>query len=1179
MDKIGYAPVLGKRRLTLLLAAITLFLPVSVKASQPTDLHGLRKGQALLDFEVANLYSGAEGDIVGAKFWHIPSGSPVFVFQRETVPEAFMWVDTPAETNQGLAHALEHLLVGKGTTGRYSSLLKEMRLSTSCAATYRDFNYYCFSSGAGLEGFFEQLHAWLEALYKPDFTNAEAELEFYHFGVTADPATKRKLLIEKGTVYDEMASRQGIYSYYYVSNQKAFGELNPLGLDGGGVPDEMRGVPPEDIRKFHERHYRLGPTTGFIFLVSPKENLADFLSKVSTELRTYSRPSRGITGHPAPIPKYPIASPGQIQPTISRFPGADETSPGEILLAWPPVENTSIVDLKLLQLFLHGLASGEQSSLYKTLVDSKSRQGDFGATAVWSTAFLANSPEFGVPQMWISGIAGNRISVALIDQLRGIVLKKMQEVSAYPDRSASLLAFNKMMARVVQTEHRSELVWTKSPPLFGASESPSDWKEYLEYLEMDPAFTRSLSQEPVWRLIGARLNSRKNIWRDLIKRFHLLEVPTATASAPSAELAVEIENAKKERIEQKIKSLERRYATGDAQEALSRFEQDERTKTREVDLVAAKVSHPRFTDHPPLTPDDEIRYRQFELGGVPVVASLFDDPPTIDIGLSFDLDKIPRKYYRFLPLLPRCLDSLGLKGEGQDLAYADLLAEVQARAYRFSVDYPYNIRSNRSELRIRASAADEANLREVLLLIRRMMRFSFLELSNIDRLRDIVEKSISEDDVYTRQAESNWLTEPAFAFKNLDRPLFLAVDSHFTQAHWNARLKWLLHQPASPEAIDDLARFANQLLAAPAGLSKAEFSEALNQVKATGLEAELVEYWRKNLSSFPESGLAQGLQQLALEVQQDLRTGPASTVADLRELQRIVLNRNALRINLTASERTLHRLRPSLIRFVKSIPPAGISQTQRAGAPGLPPDSAAWRPEKRDAPRLPGFPVYVGFVVPDASHGNAVFLSDFPGYSQLDHDSLVQVLSSNLLTGSGPQTLYMKTWEAGLAYSNGVRSDPDSRLLQYYAERSPDLPTLVEFVNAIARKIDGLEEDSLVDYTLSRTFSFSRKTLPISERGRLLANDIRDGIEPEKVRRFSEAILSMRQEPDLAKQLKQAGLASICGVLLLEDCRQQQARSRSTFFLVGSEKVLTEAEQRLSISGLRRLYPSDYWIQ
>ena len=98
-----------------------------------------------------------------------------------------------------------------------------------------------------------------------------------------------------------------------------------------------------------------------------------------------------------------------------------------------------------------------------------------------------------------------------------------------------------------------------------------------------------------------------------------------------------------------------------------------------------------------------------------------------------------------------------------------------------------------------------------------------------------------------------------------------------------------------------------------------------------------------------------------------------------------------------------------------------------------------------------------------------------------------------------------------------------------------------------------------------------------SERGKAAAQDIRDGLEPEKVRRFSEAILSLTRDPNLLSELTQAGLKAICGVLLRDDCKEQQQSENSLFF-VGSEQVLSDVEKRLAIPRFLKLYPSDFWI-
>jgi len=94
-----------------------------------------------------------------------------------------------------------------------------------------------------------------------------------------------------------------------------------------------------------------------------------------------------------------------------------------------------------------------------------------------------------------------------------------------------------------------------------------------------------------------------------------------------------------------------------------------------------------------------------------------------------------------------------------------------------------------------------------------------------------------------------------------------------------------------------------------------------------------------------------------------------------------------------------------------------------------------------------------------------------------------------------------------------------------------------------------------------------------------MAQDLRDGDDPATVRRFSEAILRLSKAPGLSAELTSAALPSICGVLLRDDCKVEQQTGNSLFFFVGSEKVLSDAEEAMPIPKLLRIWPSDYWIQ
>src|SRR5579859_5417 len=1138
------------------------------------DLAGLKKGQAIGGVRVANLYSDSDGKIVGAKFRHIRSGAPIYFFQIETVPQVFMWVDTPATSNNGLPHSLEHLLGGKGTKGRYLNLLKEMRLSRSAAATTDDFNMYSFSSGTGLAAFFEQFHAWLDALYKPDFTDLEAEREFYHFGIALDPSSKTKTLVEQGSVYDEMQMGQGIYTYYFELNKRVLGPDNPFGFYSSGVPDEMRRVVPVDIRRFHREHYHLSPETGFVFALDPKENAAVFLDHVSKELDQFVDSDKQVQSpNPLVQPKYPVHPSPNTEIALFPFPGSSEADRGEARFGWQPTKAESQTDLKLLQLFFKALADGEKSLLYRSLIDSKTRELDSGATSVESLVLLENSPYFPAEFVGFSGIPGNQMTVQRIEQLRSHITRTIQRISQYPDNSKSLAAFNQLVVSYAKAWRRSQRVWVKNAPRFGLNYETS-WKEHLEYLEMDSSFIRSISDDRVWTAAEKQIQTGKNIWTRLIRNFHLLALPYSTASIPSTTLLEEAENKRQKRVSAKLKQLMDQFQTNDEQQALVRFEQEESLKTKEIDSIAKEVRRPRFTDHPPLTPDDDVQYSKFHLGGVPVIATFFDRAPTIDLGLSFDLRKIPRKYYKYLPIFPRCLDSLGLRTGDRIIPYSDLQARIQTEINDFAIRYDFNAVSRRADLRIQVSTITPAELRSGLALIQSITTTNYLDPANADRLRDVVQRRQWEDDSYDSGENDYWFTNPSNAFRYQDNPLYLALSSVLTQAHWDGRLFWMLHRPVEPAEIAELHRFAEEIISTSSGKSGKQLPEVFDGLNEKGLKRELLEYWKRNIQSFPPDQLLTGLKQLALEVDEDLRVGPVSTITDLRELQRIVLNRRALKIDLTLNPENLEAVKRKLSVFLESMPDyvSNDEPIEPAKDPVL--DNV----RKRYGSQESGFPRFIGLSDLKNATANMVFYADFPNYSQLDHQSLVEVLSSKLLSGSGPNTVYMKTGEQGLAYASSISSDPSAGLLRYYALRTSDITTLVELVNSVARAIPQFQDDFLVDYALQKTFSPPRSMGTFSERGRGIAKDIWDGNDPAQVRRFSEAILTLRRESNLLHELIDAGREAICPVLIAKECEQQQHKARSLFFFTGPERLLEDAERNLDMPKLLRLYPSDFWM-
>src|SRR5205085_11890591 len=70
-------------------------------------------------------------------------------------------------------------------------------------------------------------------------------------------------------------------------------------------------------------------------------------------------------------------------------------------------------------------------------------------------------------------------------------------------------------------------------------------------------------------------------------------------------------------------------------------------------------------------------------------------------------------------------------------------------------------------------------------------------------------------------------------------------------------------------------------------------------------------------------------------------------------------------------------------------------------------------------------PVFVGLLNPNSQGG--VFLNSVPSatYDDADNrDALLDFLASRLYGGAGAHAIFIKTWGAGLAYSNGLGGSP-----------------------------------------------------------------------------------------------------------------------------------------------------------
>jgi hypothetical protein len=207
-----------------------------------------------------------------------------------------------------------------------------------------------------------------------------------------------------------------------------------------------------------------------------------------------------------------------------------------------------------------------------------------------------------------------------------------------------------------------------------------------------------------------------------------------------------------------------------------------------------------------------------------------------------------------------------------------------------------------------------------------------------------------------------------------------------------------------------------------------------------------------------------------------------------------------------------------------------------------------------------------------------VFLNSAPatGLTDTSDDALLDYLASNTFGGHGAHGLAMKTWAAGLAYSNGVHPLVHGGEIEYYAERCPRLTQTLSFVIAQLRaaKIDV----NIARYAVAGAFD-SRIAASYEQRAEEMAGDFADGVTPDVVKTFRGRLLALAGRDGLVATLA-ARMPNVYGRVMPG---YGPPVPGGVYFVIGPEPQLTAYQGYLraavgTSAVLHRLYPRDFWI-
>jgi Zn-dependent M16 (insulinase) family peptidase len=1199
----------------------------AMPAPMTITLDTLAPGVSVHGFTPTAVYLDGSDKPIGARFVHDASKFTFDYLRIESAPQGYLWVNSFPTSDKGEPHTQEHLLLGKGDRGRKMGSFQAMALAESSAFTDQWRTVYHFHTVAGRDTFWPVFADQLGAMLDADYTDEEIRREVRNFGVDKDDSGKLRLE-EKGTVYNEMVRtyESPETALWREALRLVYGKQHPLAYESGGYPDDIRAMTIADIRKFHTDNYHLA-NMGIIAAFPSAMALGDVLDQTAAVLSS-ANPRTGKVMTEADLPKpAPLAV---TTPVIVDYPYSDTTSPSPVMLVWPATRDLDLTEQTLLDLFLNAFAGDESTTLYKRLIDGKTREIDLGASGVGAY----RSDNQGEPIfLSISGVRADRLDAATLEKVRALVARELDRIGKLPAGDPELIALRERLQSRVIDLRRQVSKFLDSPPGFGFRGTSASWDNHLHSLSRAPGFKKSLTLRPELAAIEKMLASPGNPWGERIARWGINSAPLPLAARPSTKLRAELDTARDQRIAAELTRLEQHYQTKGAAHTLAKYQVDYDAQTKILEDAAAKAPLPPLVKSPPMTLDDELHYTTGKVGGVPSFAGTIDSMQSSRVSFAFRVEAVAEDDLMYLAELPTLMSDVGIADGTTVIASEDMQERLRKEILELSVTFDRNLRTGRLELVVSGAGNDVAETKLALGWMARAMFAADWRVDNLPRLRDVVDQAVTSLRERMKGPEEYWVNDPQQAWWRQDWPVHLHARSFLTRAHDLQRLRWQLLDPNDPKVTAEATTFLTSLAeaakqprktlelltvalgevtapadakASTAGAAKSIVPTDANEpaagaAKATETRAAKAKARAKlpaaaarwitaakalspaaralalaaskdlaaALPDLPDSSLAADWTYLCKQMANDLEVGAPAALAKLNTVRNAIIASSTARIvtvGSTGSQQAIASDLDALVGRLDTAPRAKVSY----------PSTGAIR--ERVLQRLPKATSldFVGLFAPGTSSG--VFVNSAPATSMLDtgDDAILDFLSTNQYAGHGAHTLFMKTWAAGLAYSNGARVDEQSGRILYYAERCPLLPQTMRFV------IDQLKasaaDPNIARYAIAHSFS-SRIAADYESRAWDMASNLVDGLTPDAVRKFRTSVLAQTDRKDLAAELH-TRMPKVYGKVL----PGYGSLARDAIqFVIGPAKQLDAYQDYLHATigkdvTLYRLYPRDYWI-
>jgi hypothetical protein len=1188
------------------LAVAALLLPATVvPAAASTSVSWLDQlgAEPRSDgFRCLHLYLDSRDRPAGACLEH-GSGLLLDLLPMETAPQAFVWISTPVTTDRGEPHTLEHLLLGKGRRGLAVAKAEEFRLSSSSAFTGQLETCYHFSTALSPADFLVELEDRLDALLHPDFSDEEIRREVCHVGPKARGAILEA--DEKGTVYTEMLSS---WDHPWSRAQHrlmthCYGADHPLAVNQGGIPEAIRRLEPSHIRAFHRDSHFLG-NMGLVLVLPPGEVGDDLLARLDAMLGRLEPQAPGLPPRGrAMLPTPPVAVPPLTE--VVEVPGARADEPALVLAAWTPARKLDRPDVLAAQILLTVVAQGDGSELHRDLLDPVASPDPLGAA--WISGWISREP--GQP-VWLAlgSVPPARVTAEGLATLRGRVRTSLERIAGWREGDPALAALKERALAQLTSRRRQGRSLLDHPPGFGQRGTGSFWADHLRELRERGGFHLRLDEEGDLAEVERRLKDPGNPFAPWLERMGLLAAePHLVGTRSNPALLAEKESSRAARLEAFADSLERAYGTRGRQEALRRFQADYDKMTAQLEAERAGLPTPALPERLPLDNDPEIVVDTLRLaGGIPLCHGVFEGMQGARFSLAADLVGIGADN-PWVAALPALLTQAGVDGAKGKLDFRQVEDALRREVSWAGAWLDADLEAGRGELVLGCAGATPQECAKGAQWLQRFLEEADWSEANRPRLREIVRRELANIRETRQGSEESWVEAPAAAWRQRHNPGLLRAGCFLTQEFDLLRCAWLLEDgsPAVIAALEAVARWPDSWTAPAAADSCRAALARLLDVPASDRPA----VWggHPTLGGGNDAGAAITLSARDCQTL-DLALGDlAAMAAELPEdgpLWPVVCRAMTTGLSATADQRLdgLRQLRSDLLRhapvrawFTGGRPAWTDLMPPAAALGGLFPQLPLDRAKagiKRDGPS--DHPC-LGLVHPGSSSGVVIISAPLTHQHAWERAGLVDYLAGNLLGGGGDQGLFMQTWAAGLAYSNGIRPRERTGLLRYYAERCPDAAQTLGFVEDCVHKAPPVDRARAAT-ALVASFGGSRAALSYAERTGQRALELQVAHDPsrgavphaagpsrlEEQRAFRQGLLDLLADPTLADQLEARKLPVHALVFPgLGDPAWTPAPG-TQFFLIGPESQFELMDRYLARhapgQSLRRLRPCHYWL-